>query len=259
MYQSSTIAPGVQKIRCPAFGRVYAYLVQGEERALLIDNGFGNEDIRPFLQTLTDLPIMAANTHAHPDHAGSNPLFGEVWIGEHDVPDDKPMPFPHAEYPVCDEVKNSPPYRFRFLRDGDRIDLGGREVTVCEVPGHSPGHIVFADSASRLLISGDAIARRLMLFFKRPLDQYREALQRADALDFDDIYCGHWDAPLGRDYIRKMLALMENLDEAKVKTVNWHGRGRLLLYSNVEDDQSPDYCSIGYWADENHIKPQIKR
>jgi hypothetical protein len=49
---------------------------------------------------------------------------------------------------------------------------------------------------------------------------------------------------------------MEHLEEAKVKPFNWNGRGQLMIYSSVEDEKSPDYCSIGYWADENHIRPK---
>ncbi len=135
-----------QQIRCPAFGQVFAYLVQGEERALLIDNGFGNEDIRPFLQTLTDLPIMAVNTHAHPDHAGSNPLSARSGSASMMYPTRSPCPFPRRISRLRRGEK-SPAVSLSLPARRDRIGLGGgREVTVCEVPGHSPGHIVFADS-----------------------------------------------------------------------------------------------------------------
>jgi glyoxylase-like metal-dependent hydrolase (beta-lactamase superfamily II) len=43
------------------------------------------------------------------------------------------------------------------LREGDRIDLGGRSLLVIEVPGHSPGQIALWEEATGMLIAADAI------------------------------------------------------------------------------------------------------
>ena len=49
------------------------YLIEGNERALLIDAGMGAEPLLPVLRTLTDKPIVLALTHAHVDHSGMLP------------------------------------------------------------------------------------------------------------------------------------------------------------------------------------------
>ena len=44
-----------------------------------------------------------------------------------------------------------------WLRDGDRITIGSRTLDVIATPGHTRGHLVFADDASGLLFAGDHV------------------------------------------------------------------------------------------------------
>lgn len=60
------------------------YLVTGTEKALVIDTMNGYEDVRKLAETLTDLPIMAVNTHGHPDHVYGDVYFEEVYIHPED-------------------------------------------------------------------------------------------------------------------------------------------------------------------------------
>lgn len=55
------------------------YLVEGKEKALLIDTGTGVADVRRCVDSLTSLPILVVNTHGHPDHAGGNFQFDSVF------------------------------------------------------------------------------------------------------------------------------------------------------------------------------------
>lgn len=45
----------------------------------------------------------------------------------------------------------------RWLEEGDTVSVGKITLQVLHCPGHTPGHIVFFDEPSRLLISGDVI------------------------------------------------------------------------------------------------------
>lgn len=45
----------------------------------------------------------------------------------------------------------------RWLSEGESVSVGNVKLAVLHCPGHTPGHIVFFDAASRLLISGDVI------------------------------------------------------------------------------------------------------
>src|SRR5690349_16328213 len=45
----------------------------------------------------------------------------------------------------------------RMLVDGDRIDVGGRVLTVLHLPGHIPGSIALLEERTGTLYSGDVI------------------------------------------------------------------------------------------------------
>ena len=52
-------------------GGEYAYLVEGSERALLIDGLVGVGSLKAFVRELTSLPVKIALTHGHIDHNGA--------------------------------------------------------------------------------------------------------------------------------------------------------------------------------------------
>ena len=74
-------APGITAIetpgksfgpgRVPGPGQVMAYLVEGTEKAVLWDSGYGNGNIKALVEKLTDLPVMAINSHNHLDRMQS--------------------------------------------------------------------------------------------------------------------------------------------------------------------------------------------
>jgi glyoxylase-like metal-dependent hydrolase (beta-lactamase superfamily II) len=150
------------------------YLLLGTREALLIDTGNGIGNLRAQVRALTDLPIRVANTHCHIDHVGSNYLFDQVAAFDDDAGIArrasrlgynrekartyiggslvwKPWP------PLFDpETFCIPPYTVGpWLREGDVLDLGGRELQVLHTPGHSPDSVCFLDAGTRMLFLGD--------------------------------------------------------------------------------------------------------
>src|SRR5215831_18360112 len=45
----------------------------------------------------------------------------------------------------------------RILREGDKVDLGGRDLTVLHTPGHTPDSICLLDERNGVLFGGDTI------------------------------------------------------------------------------------------------------
>ena len=59
-----------------AFGPVKMYLLVGNERALLIDSGYGRIDLKSIVTRITDKPVTLMLTHGYLDHAsGSAPCM----------------------------------------------------------------------------------------------------------------------------------------------------------------------------------------
>ncbi len=54
------------------------YLVEGAQKAALLDTGSGAGSLRRYVETLTDKPLTALLTHGHVDHAMGAPEFDTV-------------------------------------------------------------------------------------------------------------------------------------------------------------------------------------
>ena len=66
------------------------FLLEGTEKALVIDLGMGIGDLRGAIEMITDKPLIAVISHGHVDHTGHARQFDEVWIHPNDM--GKPMP-----------------------------------------------------------------------------------------------------------------------------------------------------------------------
>lgn len=158
------------------------YLVEGEERTLLIDTGTRIPDLDKIVAKLTDKPIMVALTHMHSDHAGNAGCFPEVWIN----PDDT----------VLFNGKNPYDGRINYLSDGEVIDLGGRKIEVMYTPGHTPGSTTFFDKEHRYGFSGDAFgSTNLLLFtgtFKQLIATTTRTAEYMQKYGIDKLYPGHY-------------------------------------------------------------------
>ena len=78
-YSVNDLGSGIYNITAPPM-RFQQYLVLGEEKALLIDSGFGLGSLKKVVDGLTDLPVVLVNTHGHPDHGGGNGEFGSPYL-----------------------------------------------------------------------------------------------------------------------------------------------------------------------------------
>ena len=117
--------------------RVYnesLYIVEGNERALLIDAGTYIPGLDKIVAKITSKPVTMMATHAHGDHVGGVGPFPEVYLNAGDMPI------------VPNNMRN---YKgqIKYLHDGEVIDLGGREIEVIFTPGHTAGSTTFFDKA----------------------------------------------------------------------------------------------------------------
>ena len=146
-------------------GTEYIYLLEGEEKALLLDTGYGIGHLRAFVEKLTDKPVVVANTHFHPDHSAGNGEWEEVLVSEGWTVDAPSVNNPGAG--PCDLGSlPHPDYRKTVMHDGDVIDLGGRRVTVLEaLPAHCNSSLFFVDEGHKMLFSGDEFESHQTLLY----------------------------------------------------------------------------------------------
>ena len=176
------------------------YLVEGEEKALLIDAGAYMPHLDQAVAALTDKPVMVALTHGHGDHVGGIVCFPEVWIHPADIPM---------------IARNGEGYQGEIheLNDGDVIDLGGREIEVLHTPGHTSGSITFFDKERHYGFSGDAFGSTNLLLFVPSFSTLIETCTRtADYMQkngIEKLFPGHYGGP-------NVETLQRVLDEKKM-------------------------------------------
>ena len=109
----------------------------------------------------------------------------------------------------------------------DRELLPGVEVVtdhgawqVHETPGHAPSHVVLRQPERKLLISGDHLLGRVVLFFDHghtpdPIGEYLGSLDRVEPLDVDLVLPGH-GRPF-RDPDAKIAEARRQVEELRTK------------------------------------------
>jgi glyoxylase-like metal-dependent hydrolase (beta-lactamase superfamily II) len=191
-FATEEVEPGTWLVSEP--GHVNCFLVEGTERAVLIDTGLGIADIGSAARRLTDKPVLVVNTHSHSDHRGGNwrfadvaahplaagtltgPVGGDQLAGYLEVAREQLAAYQRAReaddrffhlFTATTRPRPLPEEASRWavpggpaprpLTDGGRIGLGGRELTVLHTPGHSPDSLCLLDERAGLLFAGDTL------------------------------------------------------------------------------------------------------
>jgi len=196
------IRPGVFAIYEPhQYEEVISYLIVGSRRALLFDTGLGIADIKPVVAYLTNLPVTVLNSHSHFDHIGDDWEFSDVWgldmpftrtnqagashaaLSDVVVPERFCGPLPDGFKP---ENYAIPPFKIsHFVKDGDVMDLGGRQLEIVLTPGHTPDALCLLDRKNRLLFTGDTFyAGPIFLYVpETSVDDYQHSVERLAKLE----------------------------------------------------------------------------
>jgi glyoxylase-like metal-dependent hydrolase (beta-lactamase superfamily II) len=172
-YEVYLVRPGVFAIYEPnQYEEVISYLILGSKRALLFDTGLGIGDMRELVSQLTHLPITVLNSHTHFDHIGDNGQFTDILDTDSDYTRQNEKGATHEQLldvviperfcgktPTGFKPENYaiPAFKIsRFVKDGDVIDLGDRQLRVLLTPGHTPDSLCLLDRAHKLLFTGDS-------------------------------------------------------------------------------------------------------
>ena len=151
-------------------GDPWMYLIDGPEKAMLIDTGFGCGDLKGLCRKLVgDKELIVVNTHNHFDHAYGNGQFDKCYCHEYEVPIMETKNNPHIWDYLFDEngkpkwtefdradLIDFHPFEIIGVKDGHIFDLGGSyEVEAVLMPGHTPGQCAYYDHHNHTIFIGD--------------------------------------------------------------------------------------------------------
>ena len=194
-------------------GESTCYLICGSERALLVDSVNGYEDLSEIVRSLTDLPVIVVNTHGHGDHIFGNVYFDEAWLH----PADNALYDMFFGYAQEEMAKHGlKPCPVRPLEIGQIFDLGGVQLEVIDLKGHTAGSIGLLDKAARILYTGDGLNTHLWmqldhsLPIQTMLETFR-ALKEQHGDDFDYVAHGHARELRGKEILDWMIQGCEDI------------------------------------------------
>ena len=229
MHESFKIRDGIWQVQ-EAKG-VYFTIIQGENKAIVMDTGYGIADNRGYVEKHVSVPYIVINSHGHPDHTQGNHQFEEVFIHPADLPayeNSNTMEGRTSTYErlmlsngLSEEGKEEfikiAPMKMKTLEPDSVYDLGGLTVRVVELPGHTKGTVALLVEEERILIAGDAFNLDMWMFADNhdTLETLEKTLTKALSLPFDTYLGGHTIHELKREF------LYEVRNNVRTKAVDW--------------------------------------
>jgi glyoxylase-like metal-dependent hydrolase (beta-lactamase superfamily II) len=245
------VRPGLWSIPVPlpiVLRYVLVYAFETDRGVYIVDAGWNTDEAFEALSEglgrggfeMSDVRGVMV-THIHPDHYGLAGRIRETsgaWIALH--PADAVLIHDRYEEPrdlleqmtaflrrlgapasEIEELRNaSMPVRpfvdFAkpdvLLRDGQRPDIPGWELTAVWTPGHSPGHLCFWEPANQLMFTGDCVLPRITPNVNLnpqtgddPLGDYLRSLERLGTYDAEGLPAHEWRFGSLRDRTRELL------------------------------------------------------
>lgn len=207
--------------------KVHMFLVEGKERAVLIDTGDGIGNIKKYVESITNLPLTVILTHGHVDHASGSVNFDKVYINKNDFELVKhhcsmenkrgfaqfSMGEMYSALSDDDFVKGSQP-QYLPLNDGDTFDLGGVSVKAIAVPGHTQGMTCMLIPEERIMILGDGCNNCTFLFDEEAstVADYKKSLLNLKKYEdqYDTVFNSHGsDYNAGKDVLDNVIELCD--------------------------------------------------
>ncbi|MDR1638894.1 MAG: MBL fold metallo-hydrolase [Clostridiales bacterium] len=212
------------------FFRVSMYLLIGSERAVMIDTGYGNSDLKKIVSNLTNKPVAVLNTHGHLDHVNGNHFFNESWLAKEDYEvwklhsDD--------EFLKSLKLKHGFPKATPQFIDFTSYELGGRTLEIIPSPGHTKGSISILDTFSKTIFVGDNITPLntwLGTDDSTSVTVYRETLETLKRIFLESgatgFHAGHSFFRMKLSALEEYLSLCDLILEGKGKKPKWVDMG----------------------------------
>lgn len=250
--------PCVYHIETP--GNVFCTLIDGEDRSLLIDTGFGCCDLKEQVRLIAGgKEVVLLHTHGHFDHIMGDFRFDKAYLRSED--------FFLIKFAMSEENKkrisdmtwfNMEKYDLEkfFSYDGknifpmlcNHIEIGNLDISIFPIRNHSKGGVCFYIEKLKLLIAGDSITPFLSLVFpgSSSLSENIDILIDAGKLDFSYILSSHSSILYGRDLLDRLIICSHKCMTDKgirYSELIWpEFSGRLVAYQDGNPDDAVYVC-----------------
>lgn len=250
-YKTSIVANGVIGINENNMDTMY--LIEGSEKALLLDTGWGIGNLAALIHSLTDLPVTVIHTHGHIDHVSGAWQFGDILIPYEDEYllaqsyNMQERQF-HHEVMLSEYIKGSEADRWinaklghvKAVRPDSEFELGDRRIIMHHFPGHTRGSAVFFDENNGLLFTGDSIfegTHWLHTEDSAPLDTYFKSLRSLISYrtKIKMLLPAHGKTPVNPGIIEENTSGVQDILDGKltgIPTQNHAGQGLLYQFEH---------------------------
>lgn len=252
-FKSEKITESIIRIFGPT-GEIM-YLIEGSNRAALIDTGTGVGNLSEYVKELTDKPIIVILTHGHVDHASGAPNFKEVYMNHADdevykehISFEVRKGYVKAQYRDFDKIKESDYVQpksssvYKELREGDTFDLGGINLEIYNAAGHTPGQMAALFKEERILMTGDAANQATFLFdqFSHGITSYEKSMK--DLLSktngkFDKILLSHGTGDAPKELLENIIQLCEDIKAGNADDVPFDFMGQRAYIAKKANEQ----------------------
>jgi len=281
--RAERIIPGVWRLRLalpwPGVPHGNAWVLAAGDGLVLVDTGYGGKNgMRDFEAALAQVGFAVEDidlvvcTHAHSDHFGlAAPITAasgaDLWIhpawGHMKLMASDPEAALEQRLEVARQsgvpVAGLERYRARGedaetgyagVREPDRDLVPGVEVVtdhgawqVYETPGHAPSHVVLHQPERRLMLTGDHLLGRTVLFFDYghtadPVGEYLDSLDVIEPLGSNLCLPGH-GRPF-RDPELKIEAARQQVEDLRAKIRDSLGTEQRTAFEIVAGILGPD-------------------
>lgn len=240
VYQFREDVYGIYTQSADGMGDPWMYLINGPERAMLIDTSFGIGDLKGLVKEIIgEKELLVVNTHSSYDHSYGNCQFDRVYCHKVTEPFLRAEQTPHLWDYLMDEKGEG--IWLEFDRN-DIIPYKEYEIIPCEnnyvfelgenhrieliwLPGHHAGHTGYLDRKNRILFCGDSfLSMRVGIGGPRPgkpypeyftvkafRDELEKLVLRLD--EFDTLFPGHFIVDIDNTVIPNMLEVCRDIVE----------------------------------------------
>ena len=254
IFKSEKIADNI--VRIHGMAGELMYLVEGTDKAALIDTGSGAGNLREYVEKITSKPILVLLTHGHVDHASGAADFDEVYMNHADdavytehndlsvrkgyIESQNKDGF--AKLKETDYVKQKPASDYKDLKDEVEFNLGGTTLVAYNAAGHTPGMMAILFKEQRILMTGDAANQATFLFDKYTLGitsyekSMKDLLSKTDG-KFDKIFLSHGSGDAPKELLANIIQLCEDIKAGKVDDVPFEFMGQKAYIAKKVNDQ----------------------